>query len=224
MKVSLETGTRFTLRVLTRVLCFGFVACAVVPRSTVLTPRPHADPAKLLKDCRRERRKEESVAGQVERGWASNTNPVASLARHVLRRAQSISCQLRRKEARKTTNIASSILLDRGMTFDAFLRIRANPVGSLTIVGTLLQPSLDDRTTARPVVRLRAAKAERVAARATNGGNHDVERARRNGAFDGVLAVWGGAPAEVGVVVDVGTVEEGSVAERRQGVEKRWSD
>lgn len=98
------------------------------------------------------------------------------------------------------------------MALGALLRIGADPVGRLAVVRALLHPLLDDWAAARAVVGLAAAEAERVVARAFDDGDDDVERAGGDGAFDGVLAVWRGAPAEVRVVVDVGAVEEGTVA------------
>lgn len=63
------------------------------------------------------------------------------------------------------------------------------------------------------MVGLLAPKAEGVAALAHDGRDDDVERACGDVALDGVLAVGGGAPDEVAVVVDVGSVEEGAISE-----------
>jgi hypothetical protein len=116
------------------------------------------------------------------------------------------------RRRREGTHVAAAILLNRRVTLNALLRVRADPVGRLTVVRALLHPPLANGAAAWSVVRLAAPETERVEAGAFDGGDDDVEGAGGDGALDGVLAVGGGAPAEVRVVVDVRAVEEGSVA------------
>lgn len=93
------------------------------------------------------------------------------------------------------------------MALGALLGIGINPICRLRIIGTLFEPALDDGTAAGSVIIFSAAKAEDIGAGAFDCGNDDVERARRDRTFDGVLAVGGRTPAQVRVVVDVGPIK-----------------
>jgi hypothetical protein len=57
-----------------------------------------------------------------------------------------------------------------------------------------------------------ATKAKDVGAGALNDWNDDVEGAGRDGAFDGIFTVGSGTPTEMGIVIDIGSIEEGGVA------------
>lgn len=62
-----------------------------------------------------------------------------------------------------------------------------------------------------------ATEAKSVRARALNGWNDGIQLTWEDVTFEGVGAVGGGTPAEGSGIVDVGTVQEGSVAVVRDG-------
>lgn len=110
--------------------------------------------------------------------------------------------------------VAASVLLDSAGALGAFLGVGRDPVGRLGVVFALLDPQLDQRADGGAVGGLAAAKAEGVAAGASDRGDDDLELLVRGVAFDGILAVGGRAPAEDARVVDVGAVEEALVPGR----------
>lgn len=80
-----------------------------------------------------------------------------------------------RDEREEATNITTTVLLNRRMTLCTFLGIRTDPIRRLRIIRTLLQPPLDDRTTARTMISFSTSEAERIGAGADDGRNDDVE-------------------------------------------------
>lgn len=113
-------------------------------------------------------------------------------------------------------HIASSVLLDRCMTFGAFFRVCRDPIASLRVIGALLQPTFDDRAAAGPVVRLTATEAERMVAVAFHCRNDGVQLPWCDCAFDRELAVWGRAPFEMRIVVYVSTIEQRAITVRQR--------
>jgi hypothetical protein len=104
--------------------------------------------------------------------------------------------------------LSESLSRTPGNAYDTHLGVGRDPIGRLRVVRALLEPELDEGADARLVVVAAAAKAEGVAAGAGDGGDDRVERLGGDVALDGVGAVAAGAPAEGGVVVDVGAVQQ----------------
>jgi hypothetical protein len=116
--------------------------------------------------------------------------------------------------------LSESLSRTPGNAYDTHLGVGRDPIGRLRVVRALLEPELDEGADARLVVVAAAAKAEGVAAGAGDGGDDRVERLGGDVALNRVGAVATGAPAEGGVVVDVGPVQQplvpvGGISRRR---------
>jgi len=80
------------------------------------------------------------------------------------------------RASREETHVTTPILLDSRMTFRALLRVCTNPVTSLTIILTLLDPFPHDGTTTRSMIPIEStSETEYVTAYARDGGEDDVE-------------------------------------------------
>lgn len=115
--------------------------------------------------------------------------------------------------------VTSSILFNRRRALGTLFRVCGNPICSLGIVGTLLEPQFDNGAYAWLMIRIGiAAKAELVTACALHSGNDVVQGFGSDAwASDGILAVWRRAPTEGRVVIDVAPVEQFAVPRTRVG-------
>jgi hypothetical protein len=132
----------------------------------------------------------------------------------------------KKKKKKKTTTtyghvIASPILLNRRLALGTLLRIRIDPIRRLRVVRTLLDPSLQQQTQTRPVVREPAVEAKLISAPTFDHGDDPVEGCLRGLALDRVLAVGRGAVAQVLPVVNKGPVRQLAVPTRGRGKKKK---
>ena len=92
--------------------------------------------------------------------------------------------------------VATSILFNRRVTSRAFLRIGRDPIRSLRIIGTLLQPFLDQRARGRLMVCQNTAKAPSFSANASHSRDDIVQILLLDRAFYGVNTIWRRTPFE----------------------------
>ena len=103
--------------------------------------------------------------------------------------------------------VTTAVFFNGRVTAGTFFGIGRNPIRCFGIVFTFLEPFLDKRTCAGLMVGKSTAKAETMAATASDGGDNVVELGGRDVTFDGVFAVWRGTPFEVVIIVDVRSIQ-----------------
>jgi hypothetical protein len=108
--------------------------------------------------------------------------------------------------------VASAILLDRRTTLGTLLCVCRDPVRSLRVILTLLQPLLHQAARARLMVRECAAKAEPVLTIAHDRWDDAVEIPLLHTTLHSILAVRRRTPLKIFLVVHVGTHEKFVIA------------
>lgn len=103
--------------------------------------------------------------------------------------------------------IATTILLDCGVTLGTFFCIRRYPVGCLRIILTFLEPFLDNSAGCRLVIVEGATEAEMMAAVAMHGWNDTRKVTFLDLTVDCVYTVRRRAPFEILKVIDVSSSE-----------------
>ena len=103
--------------------------------------------------------------------------------------------------------VATTVLLDRRGTLGTFLGVGRDPVGRLRVILALLQPFLNQKTRARPMIVERAPKTEGIATGASHRRHRLFQQGFLDAAFDGVLAIRSRTPLHVLLIVDVGPGE-----------------
>lgn len=127
----------------------------------MIRPKTHADPAEL------DHHQRVSTSDECDGSLRTCTSCTSCAVRQV-------RAELIRSRARITTHITTAILLNRALTFRTFLCIGANPIRSLTIILTLLQPLLDQGTNTRLMFRQTATETESMATIALDGWNDRI--------------------------------------------------
>src|SRR5271170_8043401 len=103
--------------------------------------------------------------------------------------------------------VTTAVFFNGRITTGTFFGVGRDPIRSFGIVFAFLEPFLDKRTCAGLMVGESTAKAETMAATATDGGDNVVELGGWDVTFDGVFAVWRGTPFEVVIIVDVRSIQ-----------------
>ena len=104
--------------------------------------------------------------------------------------------------------VAPSILLDCRNALGAFLRVGRDPVGSLRVIGTLLEPLLYEFARSWLMICLAASEAEPMLAVTRNRGHNLIQILLLDAAFDSIDAVGSRAPLQLVFVFDVGSGEK----------------
>ncbi len=103
--------------------------------------------------------------------------------------------------------ITTTIFLNGRVAFRTLFCMSGNPIGSLRIVLTFLEPHAGKRTNTRLMISKATAETELIGAVAFDGGYDLGELHGSNGTSDSVVTVWSGTPAHGFDIIDVGANE-----------------